>query len=658
MTRSPGPPGRSEGPAPCRSRSPPGKPGREARPYDRRHAAARPPAARPPRRRHRPRRTRHHRSRPQRLPVLRGCRPRRRHRPAHRHRRRLPPQPHGHRPVRLGTRDATDGRFRLGLGTQVRAHIERRYNAALDPPGPRIRDYIGAVRACFDACRGAPLDHHSDHYELTLLPPIWSPGPIGPPDPPIDLAAVNPWMLRLAGQVADGVHVHPLNARTYLDDTVAPHLAAEAQRAHRHLDDFEVIVPAFLVVGDTTDECDRWRHLARTLVAFYGSTPNYAFIFDDLGHPGTTAALRDHQRNGDIAATTAVITDDILRHFVTEGTWATIADAIADRYAGLAARVVTRPRGRRPPRPPQRRRIPRRRRRHPRAPPRPPTVDPAAARRTRRLPRRRVPPPHREPHGCRGAAAPPDLRFALRDGEQLPHQGTACPNLLPKPSRPTSGGAPPSTPAACSSHAAPRSIEVVISPAMSGSSNRPEFVADARDGTGRRADPLGVARPPPGRIHGAGPRLPLRSRRSPRRRPGRCPRPCRHQRARPNERGRCPPARRPTATRARQAARTWARRPRSRSRWRTSDPGHPQPLRRRPPRPSPNSSQHPPRRDPRRLPTTRTRSPGDTHGTARHRHRRPPTRRHRPRPDLDQAEIGETRPGHRSAKDATPPGDT
>ncbi|WP_229022966.1 TIGR03617 family F420-dependent LLM class oxidoreductase [Actinomarinicola tropica] len=237
--------------------------------------------------------------------------------------------------------DATDGRFRLGLGTQVRAHIERRYNAPFDPPGPRIRDYIGAVRACFDAFRGAsPLDYHSDHYELTLLPPVWSPGPIGPPDPPIDLAAVSPWMLRLAGQVADGVHVHPLNTRTYLADTVLPQLAAGAQRAGRHLEDFEIIVPAFLVVGDTPDERDRWRELARTQIAFYGSTPNYSFIFDDLGHPGTTDALRERQKAGDIAAMSAVITDDILRHFVTEGTWATIADAIGDRYAGIATRVV------------------------------------------------------------------------------------------------------------------------------------------------------------------------------------------------------------------------------------------------------------------------------------------------------------------------------
>lgn len=237
--------------------------------------------------------------------------------------------------------DTAAGRFRLGLGTQVRAHIERRYGTEFDPPGPRMRDYMGAVRACFEAFRGAgPLDYHSRHYELTLLPGMWSPGPVIPNDPPIDLAAVNPWMLRLAGQVADGVHIHPLNTRTYLADTVAPQLAAGAERAGRHLLDFDIIVPAFLVVGDTEAERARWRELARVQIAFYGSTPNYSFIFDQIGHPGTTSALRAHQKTGDVAAMSEVITDDILGHFVTEGTWSSIGDSIANRYGGLATRVV------------------------------------------------------------------------------------------------------------------------------------------------------------------------------------------------------------------------------------------------------------------------------------------------------------------------------
>lgn len=237
--------------------------------------------------------------------------------------------------------DASGGRFRLGLGTQVRAHIERRYSSVFDPPGPRMRDYILAVRACFDAFRvGTPVDHHGPFYDLSLLPAMWSPGPIDAPDPPIDLAAVNPWMLRAAGRHADGVHIHPLNTTAYLTETVRPELTAGASAAGRSLDDLEIIVPAFIVVGDTDADRARWRELARMQIAFYGSTPNYAFIFEQLGHHDITSALRARQKAGDIAGMSDVISDELLTNFTIEGTWATIADAIAERYQGIATRVV------------------------------------------------------------------------------------------------------------------------------------------------------------------------------------------------------------------------------------------------------------------------------------------------------------------------------
>lgn len=237
--------------------------------------------------------------------------------------------------------ECSGGRFRLGLGTQVRAHIERRYGAAFDPPGPRMRDYLLAVRACFAAFRReAPLDFHGEFHELTLLPAMWSPGPIGVPDPPIDLAAVNPWMLRLAGELADGVHVHPLNTATYLDTTVLPELAAGAARSDRDPAELTVVVPAFIAVGDTDAEQQRWRETARMQVAFYGSTPNYSFIFDQVGYEGTTAALRERQKAGDIAGMAAVISDELLDHFVVTATWDGVAAAIRDRYQGRAGRVV------------------------------------------------------------------------------------------------------------------------------------------------------------------------------------------------------------------------------------------------------------------------------------------------------------------------------
>ena len=237
---------------------------------------------------------------------------------------------------------ASQGRFRLGLGAQVRAHVMRRYGSDYDPPGPRLREYVLAVKQIFESFRtGTPLAVEGEFYALSLLPPMWAPGPIDVPDPPIDVAAVNPWMLRMAGQVADGVHVHPLNHTTYLRETVLPELGAGAARSGRSVDDLEVIVPAFLCVGDTEEEQHTWREMARVQVAFYGSTPNYAFIFEQLDREGTTERIRERQRAGDVAGMAAVIDDDLLEQFTTTGTWDDIADAIVAKYGGMATRVVS-----------------------------------------------------------------------------------------------------------------------------------------------------------------------------------------------------------------------------------------------------------------------------------------------------------------------------
>ena len=225
------------------------------------------------------------------------------------------------------------GRFRLGLGTQVRAHIERRYSAEFDRPGPRLREYTEAVKACFAGFRGEKLEYHGEFYDLSLLPSMWSPGPIDVADPPVDLAAVNPWMVRMTAAVADGVHVHPLNSPTYHEQTLLPNL--RDGRATDALDDFTVFLPVFTAAGDTAEERARWRETTRTMVGFYGSTPNYAFIFDQIGRSGTTAALRAAQKAGDMAGMAAVIDDEILEHFVVEGTWAEMPDRIEERVGGL-----------------------------------------------------------------------------------------------------------------------------------------------------------------------------------------------------------------------------------------------------------------------------------------------------------------------------------
>lgn len=236
--------------------------------------------------------------------------------------------------------EATGGRFRLGLGTQVRTHIVRRYGVAFEPPGPRLRDYVRAVKACFSAFRTNTLDYHGEFYNLDFITPQWSAGPIDAPDPKVDIAAVNPWMLRMAGEVADGVHIHPIAEPGYINRHALPGIAEGAAKAGRNPADIAVIVPAMTIVGDSDDERDRERERVRASLAFYGSTPNYAFIWDEAGFEGTTARIREKQKAGDFAGMAAQVTDEHVAVFATESTWDGLADALTAKYGDIATRLV------------------------------------------------------------------------------------------------------------------------------------------------------------------------------------------------------------------------------------------------------------------------------------------------------------------------------
>nr|WP_267887737.1 TIGR03617 family F420-dependent LLM class oxidoreductase [Mycolicibacter sinensis] len=236
--------------------------------------------------------------------------------------------------------EATAGKFRLGLGTQVRTHVVRRYGATFDHPGPRLRDYVLAVKACFAAFRTGALDHHGPFYDLDFISAQWSPGAIDAPDPKVDIAAVNPWMLRMAGEVADGVHVHPLGEPGYLARHVVPKVAEGAGRAGRSASDIAIIVPAMTIVGDSDEERHQERELVRASLSFYGSTPNYAFIWDEAGFEGTTARIREKQKAGDFTGMAAQITDEHLAAFTTEATWDELGDRLIDKYGKVATRLV------------------------------------------------------------------------------------------------------------------------------------------------------------------------------------------------------------------------------------------------------------------------------------------------------------------------------
>lgn len=236
----------------------------------------------------------------------------------------------------------TGGRFRLGLGSQVKGHIERRYGALWDKPAPQMHDYVAAFKACIRAFRREEkLQHAGRYYNLSLLPAQWSPPRHDFEDIRIDMSAVGPLMCRVAGELCDGVHVHPMHSMTYIHQRLLPGLDTGARRVGRSATDIDLIVPVFAVPGDTPEERAPLLQRARTQIAFYGSTPNYAFQFDDLGFPGTTGRLGALMKAGDLAGMAATISDEMLEHFALIARWDDMADALIARYRGVASRVVS-----------------------------------------------------------------------------------------------------------------------------------------------------------------------------------------------------------------------------------------------------------------------------------------------------------------------------
>jgi probable F420-dependent oxidoreductase len=237
--------------------------------------------------------------------------------------------------------EATGGRFVLGLGTQVKAHIERRYSAEFVPPGPRLREYVLALKAIFRAFRGEEkLNFEGDFYNFSLLTDMWSPGPIPVPDPPIYVAGVNPWMCRMIGEVADGIHVHPLHSLRYLDEIVLPNIQEGIKAAGRDASDVTIVCPLLTIVGDTDEEVAAAREAARLQLAFYGSTRTYSRVFELHGWDGTSERLHALQKEGDFAGMAAVFTDEMLDVYALTSTWDDLAAAIVARFRDRADRVI------------------------------------------------------------------------------------------------------------------------------------------------------------------------------------------------------------------------------------------------------------------------------------------------------------------------------
>jgi probable F420-dependent oxidoreductase len=234
----------------------------------------------------------------------------------------------------------TDGRFRLGLGSQVKAHVVRRYSSDYDRPAARMRDYVLAVKACFRAFdRTEKLAHDGEFYQLSLLPDEWAPARHDH-EMKVDISAVGPIMTRVAGEVADGIHVHPLHSMHYIENRLLPGVAEGAARAGRDPSEVDLIIPVFACPGDTPEERAPYVARAKQQIAFYGSTPNYAFQFDDLGFEGTTGRIREKMKAGDLAGMAEQITDEMLDVFALVAPWDEMAGRLVHRYRGTASRTV------------------------------------------------------------------------------------------------------------------------------------------------------------------------------------------------------------------------------------------------------------------------------------------------------------------------------
>jgi probable F420-dependent oxidoreductase len=235
---------------------------------------------------------------------------------------------------------ASRGRFILGLGTQVKAHIERRFSTPFDHPVPRLREYVLALRAIFRAFQGEEkLSFKGDFYSFSLLTEFFSAGPIAHPDIPIYVAGVNRRICEMTGEVGDGFHVHPFHSRDYLTGVVRPAIAAGAQRAGRDPAAVVLACPVFMIVGDTDEERAPQIAAARRQLAFYGSTRTYAPVFDQHGFDHVPRELHRFMAKGDVEAMEQVITDEMLDVYAVTATWDELPARLLERYDGVVDRV-------------------------------------------------------------------------------------------------------------------------------------------------------------------------------------------------------------------------------------------------------------------------------------------------------------------------------
>src|SRR4051812_26425998 len=211
------------------------------------------------------------------------------------------------------------GRFRLGLGSQVRPHIEKRYGATWSPPAARMREIVLAVKAVLGAWQdGTRLDFHGEHTRHTLMPPTFVPGPNPHGPPPVLLGALGPVMTRTAAEVADGLLVMPFHSRRHFHERTLPAVEEGLRRSGR--DRIDICPQAILAMGRDAEEQRVATDGVRTLLAFYGSTPAYRPVLEVEGWAEVQPELNALSKRGDVAAMRSLVTDEMVETLAVRGT--------------------------------------------------------------------------------------------------------------------------------------------------------------------------------------------------------------------------------------------------------------------------------------------------------------------------------------------------
>jgi probable F420-dependent oxidoreductase len=233
------------------------------------------------------------------------------------------------------------GRFILGLGSQIKPHIEKRFSMPWSHPAARMREFILAMRAIWESWHnGTKLDFRGKFYTHTLMTPFFNPGPSEYGSPKVFLAGVGARMTEVAGEVCDGFLAHAFSTPRYLREVTIPALERGLAKAGRSRQDFEVTSPGFMVLGKSDDELEKSAAGVRQQIAFYGSTPAYRPVLEMHGWGDLQSELNVMSKRGEWVEMGKLINDDILSEFAIIGRPEDVPKEVENRYGGLTDRMT------------------------------------------------------------------------------------------------------------------------------------------------------------------------------------------------------------------------------------------------------------------------------------------------------------------------------